>query len=304
MTTALIPAPAPDYAKLIDLVSDSVASPFTKAAYRAALLRFFSWWASVYRQPFSRAAVNAYRTYMEELGKGVPTINIALSAIRKFAAECMENGVLDSATESSIARIPGAKLLGRPVGNWLTAEQAEKLLDAPPTGTPKGVRDRAILGVLLGCGLRRAECATLQVGHVRERDGRPCIVDLEGKGGRIRTVPMPKWAHERLQRWLAMTNIASGPIFVSLDQHGNPGAGITGFGIHWIVREYVRELGFDVSPHDLRRTFARLARQGGGELDQIQFSLGHSSVATTEIYLGMTQDLRNAPCDRLGLSVR
>jgi integrase len=301
MITAL--TAQPDYGKLLDLVENSVTSPFTKQAYRKALLRFFEWWRAVYRKPFGRPAVQAYKCHLEET-KGPATINVAMAAIRKFSSECFENGIIDEATESSIARIPGAKLLGRPVGNWLTAEQAEKLLDAPPTGTPKGVRDRAILGVLLGCGLRRAECATLQVGHVQERDGRPCIVDLEGKGGRIRTVPMPKWAHERLQRWLAMTNIASGPIFVSLDQHGNPGAGITGFGIHWIVREYVRELGFDVSPHDLRRTFARLARQGGGELDQIQFSLGHSSVATTEIYLGMTQDLRNAPCDRLGLSVR
>lgn len=303
MTTALIPAAQPDYARLIDLVTDALPSPHSKAAYRAALLRFFSWWSETHRQPFSRAAVMAYRSYLEANGKGPVTCNIALSSIRKFAAECFENGLIDAATEAGISRIPGAKLLGRPTGNWLSAEQAKALLGQPETDTPKGLRDRAILGVLLGCGLRRTECATLRCEHIQERDGRPCIVDLEGKGGRIRTVPMPDWAVRRLKAWLATTNISEGPVFVSLDRHGNPGESLSGVGIHWILSEYARELGFDVSPHDMRRTYARLARQGGAEIDQIQFSLGHASVQTTEIYLGMTQDLKNAPCDRLGLSV-
>lgn len=306
MDKALIPTPVPDYARLLELVTDSVPSPRTKVAYRAALLRFFAWWSEVYRQPFSRAAVNAYRSHLEEIGKGPPTINIALAAVKKFASECAENGLIDQGAEASIARIPGVRQLGRPVGNWLNAEQAERLLEAPDSYTPKGVRDRAILGILLGCGLRRSECAALTCEHVQERDGRPCIVDLEGKGRRgprIRTVPMPQWALRRLKAWLAMTNIDKGPVFVSLDQHGNPGEKISGPGIYWILREYVRELGLDVSPHDMRRTYARMARVGGAEMDQIQFSLGHASVGTTEIYIGMTQDLRNAPCDRLGLNV-
>ena len=68
-----------------------------------------------------------------------------------------------------------------------------------------------------------------------------------------------------------------------------------------VVAEYAKPLGIDVKPHDLRRTFAQLAHKGDAPLEQIQLSLGHASVQTTERYLGVKQDLTSAPCDVLGL---
>jgi integrase/recombinase XerD len=69
-----------------------------------------------------------------------------------------------------------------------------------------------------------------------------------------------------------------------------------------LVVEYAAALGFtQLAPHDLRRTFAKLAHKGGSGLEQIQLSLGHGSIQTTERYLGVEQDLTDAPCDRLGL---
>jgi integrase len=68
-----------------------------------------------------------------------------------------------------------------------------------------------------------------------------------------------------------------------------------------VVGAYAVPLGIDVAPHDCRRTFAKLALKGGARLDQIQLSLGHASIRTTERYLGVEQDLTDAPCDRLGL---
>ena len=68
------------------------------------------------------------------------------------------------------------------------------------------------------------------------------------------------------------------------------------------MKFYGRQIGVDVGPHDARRTFAKLAHTGHAPLEQIQLSLGHASVVTTEIYLGVKQDLRDAPCDHLGLS--
>ena len=68
------------------------------------------------------------------------------------------------------------------------------------------------------------------------------------------------------------------------------------------MKKYAIGVGLQVAPHDMRRTFARLARRGHAALEQIQLSLGHSSVSTTEIYLGARQDLTDAPCDHLGLT--
>lgn len=83
--------------------------------------------------------------------------------------------------------------MGIRVGNWLSQRQAQTLLSTPNISTVSGLRDRAILAVLLGCGLRRSEVAALTFAHVQQRDGRWCIVDLVGKHGRVRTAPMPAW---------------------------------------------------------------------------------------------------------------
>src|SRR5437867_725577 len=107
---------------------------------------------------------------------------------------------------------------GRQVGGharWLTQAQAQTLLDAPDTASLKGVRDQAILGVLLGCGLRRSELAALTFGHL-QRDGRWAIVDIVGKGNRMRTVPMPAWTRVLIDRWALLAGLADGCAFRAL----------------------------------------------------------------------------------------
>src|SRR5215469_18378602 len=111
------------------------------------------------------------------------------------------------------ARVKGVPSRGVRLGNWLSVQQAQKLLNAPDATTPKGLRDRAILAVLLGCGLRRSEVAALTVGHIQQRDGRWCIVGLVGKHGRVRTVPMPTWVKVAIDAWTAPASIADGHVF-------------------------------------------------------------------------------------------
>ena len=82
---------------------------------------------------------------------------------------------------------------------------------------------------------------------------------------------------------------------------GAVGAGLSTQAIADVVIAYAEPLGIEVAPHDCRRTFAKLALKGGARLEQIQLSLGHASIRTTERYLGVEQDLTDAPCDRLGL---
>jgi site-specific recombinase XerD len=107
-----------------------------------------------------------------------------MSAIRKLAAEAADNGLLAPELAAGISRVKSAKSVGIRMGNWLSARQAQTLLNTPDITTLKGLRDRAILAVLLGCGLRRSEAANLSFTHLQQRDGRWCIVDLVGKHGR------------------------------------------------------------------------------------------------------------------------
>jgi integrase len=95
---------------------------------------------------------------------------------------------------AGIQRVKGAKRQGVRMGNWLTHKQAEDLINAPDPNRLKGKRDRALLAVLIGCGLRRSEAAALTFAHIQQREGRWVIVDLIGKHGRVRSVPMPSWA--------------------------------------------------------------------------------------------------------------
>jgi integrase len=112
--------------------------------------------------------------------------------------------------------VKGVKSAGTRTGNWLTQAQAQALLDAPDAATLKGARDQAILGVLLGCGLRRGELAALTFGHLQQRDGRWAIVDIVGKGNRVRTVPMPAWTRVLIDRWALLAGLADGRVFRAL----------------------------------------------------------------------------------------
>src|SRR5258707_13564074 len=101
---------------------------------------------------------------------------IRMSAIRKLAAEAADNGMLAPELAAGISRVKSAKSQGIRVGDWLSLKQAQALLSAPDATTTKGLRDRAIIALLLGCGLRRSELAALPVTHVQRRDGRWCLV--------------------------------------------------------------------------------------------------------------------------------
>ena len=129
------------------------------------------------------------------------SINLRLATIKKLAAEAADNALLAPEIAAAIGRVHGAKRLGVRTGNWLTRPQAQELIEAPDPGTLKGLRDRALLALLLGCGLRRGELAPLGFSAIAQRESRWVIVDLIGKHGRIRTVPMPSWAKAALDRW-------------------------------------------------------------------------------------------------------
>jgi integrase len=193
----------------------------------------------------------------------------------------------------------------RGVGNWLSLRQAQALLNAPDASTKKGRRDRAMLAVLLGCGLRRSEVAALTLQHIQQRDNRWCIVDLIGKHGRVRTIPMPTWAKVAIDAWTSAAGLAEGFVFRPVNRGDEVSGQRMSEKVVWqFLRRYAEAAGVPgIAPHDARRTCAKLCRAAGGELEQIQLLLGHASVQTTERYLGTKQDLVHAPNDGIKLRV-
>lgn len=288
--------------RIVALVLDGLTSIHSRRAYKKALDDFLAWYQAQGRPGLTKATVQAYKVELQSKGLAPASINQAMSAIRRLAAEAADNGLMDGQLASGIAKVRGVKSAGTRTGNWLTLPQAQELLNAPDTKTLKGIRDRAILAVMLGCGLRRSEVAGLSWENVQQREGRWAIVDLIGKGNRVRTVPMPSWAKAALDAWQENAGETAGRVFLPINKGGRvAGSGMTSQAVRDVVVEYSSRLGYGVAAHDLRRTFAKLAHKGGAGLDQIQLSLGHASITTTERYLGVTQDLTDAPCDHLGL---
>jgi integrase len=152
-------------------------------------------------------------------------------------------------------------------------------------------------------GERIGETGKATHGHLQQRHERWAIVNLHGKGGHIRTVPIPLWVKSALDAWLIAGDIREGTVFRRVSRTGTVwGSKISEKLVWWIVRQRAQDAGVDrLAPHDLRRTCARLCHAAGGELEQIQFLLGHRSVETTERYLGSRQRLASAVNDRIGL---
>jgi integrase len=224
-----------------------------------------------------------------------------LTAVRKLAVEAADNGLLAPALAAGIARIKGVRAQGVRTGNWLTLRQAQALLSAPDIDTAKGLRDRAILALLLGCRLRRSEVAALTFGHIQQRDGRWCIVDLVGKHHRVR---MPTWVKVAIDAWASNAGVTDGYAFRPVNRGDRiVGEGVTEKIIWQLLRPYAAAVGVAGIAHDLRRTTAKLCRAAGRELEQIQLLLGHSSIQTAERYLGTKQDLVHAPNDAIKLKV-
>jgi len=166
--------------------------------------------------------------------------------------------------------VKGVRKLGVRLGNWLTAEEARRFWQAPSSDTIKRRRDRAILAILLGCGLRRRELADLEFTHLQRRDEHWAIVDLVGKGGHIRTVPVPDWVKAAVDLWVVAAGISAGRLFRCVCRAGKCwGVGVTERVVWHVVKDYAKKVGLSrVAPHDLRRSCAKLCHTAGGELEQ------------------------------------
>jgi integrase len=293
----------PDLEQAKTAVIASLTSASGQRTYEHAIREFVGWYCAEPRLAFNRTVVLRYRMHLEQRHYAPATINLRLAAVRRIACEAADTGLLSPELAAGIRRIKGARRIGVRLGNWLTVEQGKRLLEHTEPSSRRAIRDHGMLAVLLGCGLRRGEVLTLQVADLQQREDHWVIADLMGKARHVRTVPVPAWVKAAVDRWTTAAGITEGTIFRAINRHGQVwGRGVTAKVLWDVVRAAAARAAISkLAPHDLRRTCARLCHLAGGELDQIQFLLGHVSIQTTERYLGCKQRLRDAVNDRIGI---
>src|SRR5271169_2738815 len=261
MTDLMVVPQAAHWQRLKRLVLDSVSSPITRRVYNLGLDEFFEWYGREPRPGFTKATVAAWRVALEARGLGAVSINVRITAVRKLAVEAADNGLLAPELANGITRVKGVASKGIRLGNWLSVKQAQTLLNTPDVTTTKGLRDRAILAVLLGCGLRRSEVAALTVGHIQQRDGRWCIVDLVGKHGRVRTIPVPTWVKVAVDAWTAAADLTEGHVLRPVGRGDRVLSERMTEKVVWqLLQPYARAEGVPgIAPHDLRRSCAKMS---------------------------------------------
>ena len=286
----------------------------TQLSYTREIERFLDW-LSTEGKTASLASANEYKQYLIDSNKSASTINVSLSAIRFFVRQAATLQLIPESLAKEMASIPAIKTRGQRLGNWLSKDELERLLSQPHLSqfadSMLAYRDQAILAVLGGAGLRRSEVAALRVEQIVNRENRWILADIIGKRNVTRSVPIAAWIKKSLDAWLEVSQIQSGFVFRQVSWKAKERGQIiqecqvADETIRNAVSRYsMAAIGKLISSHDLRRSFARLASENGCPLEQIQLSLGHLSLTTTQIYLGSRQSLTNAPSDFLHLELK
>lgn len=265
-------------------------NPQTQRAYRSDINDFCSFVGLVSPDQLgeiTRAHVIAWRTQLEQRHLAGATLRRKLAALASLfdyllgrnalAGSNPVNGVKRPKIESNEGKTPA-----------LGDHQAKALLESPPTNTIKGLRDRAILAVLLYHGLRREEVARLKVDDIQERRGIKHL-RVHGKGNKIRYLPMHPAAIERIYCYLQMAGHhlkEHSPLFLPL-RGRMTGAGLSADGIYSIVGGHAKAAGIHIQGlgvHGLRATAATNALENQADIAKVQQWLGHANISTTRLY--------------------
>jgi site-specific recombinase XerD len=162
-------------------VFNSLSSADGQRGYGHAIDEFVDWYCSEPRLALNRTVVLRYRSYLEGRLLAPGTVNLRLGAVRRVAYEAADSGLLSSNLAAGTRRVRGVGILGVLLGNWLTVEQSIALCRASDGAKLKGKRDRALLALLLACGLRRHEAVGLRLEHLEQREERWAVVDLRAR---------------------------------------------------------------------------------------------------------------------------
>jgi site-specific recombinase XerD len=178
---ALILAGGSSTELFIGSVLATLTSEKTKQAYAAALAEFLAW-MTTRDEPLSKPLLESWRGSLLARGLSVSSINQRLSAVRLLLRQAADCGALPMEEALRLSSVTNIKQTGQRLGKWLTEKDAGRLLSVPDPHTRLGIRDRALLALLVACGLRRDELVHLEVRHLQLRDDRWVLLDIQGKG--------------------------------------------------------------------------------------------------------------------------
>ena len=245
----------PDLDNCKSAVSIALDHQASRRVYEYAIDQFIGWYCSEPRLAFNRIVVVRYRMYLESRHLAANTINQQLAAVRRLAHEAADAGLLSPELAAGISRVKGVKQLGFRAGNWLSAEQSSEVLKYAAGDTTRAKRDHAMLAMLFGCGFRRSELVGLELDEIQMRQGHWAVVDLVGKGGHIRTVPIPHWVKVALDNWTRAANVTEGKVFRAVARKGKVwGRGLSQNVVWCVVKTCCERAGLEhIAPHDLRR---------------------------------------------------
>ena len=254
-------------------------APRTVDAYRRDLKQLSGWRAG----PVAAASAEELERWLAEMraaGLAATTIARRVAAVRSFFRHQMLLGARDDNPAAAL-QLPRRS---RTLPKTLSPGEAERLIDAATGTTPRAMRDRALVELMYGAGLRVSEATGL---HRRSVDLEERIVRALGKGAKERLVPLGRPAVEALRRYIAMGR-------PHLDRRNRPelflnarGGPLTRAGAFMILRRLAEKAGLDpkrVHPHLLRHSFATHLLEGGADLRSVQEMLGHADLSTTELY--------------------
>lgn len=271
---------------LIDNFIDNIwlekgLSKNTLSAYNQDLSNFCFWLKGTTLKKVDRIKLLDYLTYRFEQGYSSRSTARALSSLRAFYAFLVAKNII---SENPTSKVDSPKL-GSSLPKILSEEDVDKLINAPDTKTPIGLRDKAMLEILYACGLRISELISLNVLNLNIRQG---LVRVMGKGKKERMVPMGEQALDCVSDYLTYGrdqffkgNQSSSYLFLS-----KRGTGMTRQAFWYRIKKYALQSGVDesLSPHTLRHAFATHLLNHGADLRTIQLLLGHTSLSTTQIY--------------------
>lgn len=302
---SLAPQQASDLLDQAIITYLSGLAPNTQRAYASRLFAFVNWRESQPPAPLI-AHLKQYMSYLQhQRGLSPRSIQAHINTIKGMlrTAAALDTRLAPGLAQLELVKTPSVR--GQFQGKRLTARQARTLLETPGTDTIKGLRDSAILGLLLILGLRRSEVCDLTWEHIDELEGHHVLANLKGKHGRVRTLKLPGWLHGLIMVWGDRSgldvNRLDHRVFVPITKDGRvlvQRSGMTPHAIYKLVNLYTRQAGLpSVKPHDLRRTAALLSRRGGATIEQVQLMLGHASPQTTSSYIGESLDLDDNAVD-------
>jgi len=295
------------WTELLDTLLSNLRSRHSQRAYAQSLRAFFAW-CQTHPAQVTKKQIIVYRDELRDAGASAATVNRHLAAIRALYKAALDEGLLERNPAAGVKTLETSADGNTPA---LKKEQVEAMLRAIDRATLQGVRDYALILLLVRTGLRREEAARLQVADLQQRQGH-WVLDTRRKGGKTQYVKVPADVYRAMQVWIVQASLTDGALWRHCPRQGRGlqmqylvGGLLTSDGMLKIVQARARKarIPIAISPHVLRATFITLALDAGAPLHKVQYAAGHADPRTTERYHRSKQNLDDNAVDYIRLDL-